>query len=124
MRPTLRQRLRYGVDDVIVSDKLISLILAQVSETPHLEDVFAELFRAEGSELYTRPATDYVAPGASVTFATVVEAARRRGEVAIGFRLADGAYDPARSYGVHVNPSKSTQLTAGERDRVVVLAED
>ncbi|MFD0591486.1 hypothetical protein ACFQZ4_01940 [Catellatospora coxensis] len=33
-------------------------------------------------------------PGAEVTFATVVESARRRGESAIGFRRRDDADQP------------------------------
>ena len=44
------------VDDVIVSDKIISLMLTQISETRELSQVFSELFAAEGSEIYLRPA--------------------------------------------------------------------
>ena len=51
------------VDDVIVSDKIISLMLTQISETRELAQVFDELFAAEGSEIYLRPAADYVAAG-------------------------------------------------------------
>jgi hypothetical protein len=47
----------------------------------------------------------------------VVEAVRRRGETAIGFRLAAHADDPERGFGVRVNPpspsaSRSTKATA------------
>ena len=115
------------VDDVIVSEKLISLLLAQISENRHLTAVFQELFRADGSELYMRPASDYVKAGQPTTFRTVVEAALRRGEVAIGYRCvgeaaADG--DGDSGLGMHVNPPKSQSLVLGEADRVVVLAED
>src|SRR3954466_3582172 len=91
------------VDDVIVSDKLISLLVTQISENEHLVAVFDELFSAEGSELYMRPAADYVRLGASVSFGTLVESASRRGEVAIGWRVVDGD----GSGGVVVNPPKS-----------------
>ena len=64
------------VDDVIVSDKIISLMLTQISENRELAEVFDELFAAEGSEIYLRPASDYVAAGRETTYATVVEAAR------------------------------------------------
>ena len=106
------------VDDVIVSDKLISLLLTQISENHHLTAVFDELFSAEGSELYMRPAGDYVRLGEATTFATVVESASRRGEVAIGYRDVSGGGL------VIVNPAKSERLELSGADRVVVLAED
>lgn len=111
------------VDDVIVSEKVISLMLAQLSENPWLADVFADLFDAEGSEIYLRPAEQYLLPGRETTFATVVEAARRRSEVAIGYRTADGERDPGRNFGVRINPPKSSPYTAAPGDRVIVLAE-
>jgi Trk K+ transport system NAD-binding subunit len=112
------------VDDVIVSDKIISLMLTQISETPELAQVFGELLSAGGAELYLRPATDYVVAGRETDYATVVEAAARRGESAIGLRLAAGAEDPAHDFGVRINPAKSERVTFGEGDRVIVLAED
>ena len=111
-------------DDVIVSDRIVSLLLAQLSENRQLEGVFAELLDADGSEVYLRPVGEYVSLGRESSFATVVEAARRRGETAIGFRVAADARDPAAAYGVRVNPPKSTVLRPAEGDRVVVLAVD
>jgi voltage-gated potassium channel Kch len=112
------------VDDFIVSDKLLSLLLAQVSESPELAAVFADLFDPKGAELYLKPAGDYVEMGKEVSFATVVEAARRRGEVALGFRIAAKASDRVASYGVRVNPPKSERAAFAEGDRVIVLADD
>ncbi len=110
-------------DDFIVSDKLISLMMSQISENKELTAVFQDLFDPEGSELYLKPAVDYIAPGAAVNFYTVVEAARRRGEVAVGYRLRAKSNEPAASYGVVVNPQKSAVVTFGEQDRIIVLAE-
>lgn len=95
-------------DDFIVSNKLTSLMLAQISENRELSAVFADLFDPEGSEIYLKPAGDYVETGRSVTFYTVVEAARRRGEVAIGYRHLARAKTAAQSYGVVVNPDLLT----------------
>jgi hypothetical protein len=111
------------VDDVIVSDKIISLMLTQISENIELSRVFGELFSAGGSEIYLRPALDYVVPGRETDYATVVEAARRRGECAIGFRRVAVAEDPGEHFGVRVNPAKSERLALGKHDRVIVLAE-
>src|SRR5262249_6504212 len=41
-------------DDFIVSDKLVSLILAQVSENKALNAVFTDLFDPDGSEIYLK----------------------------------------------------------------------
>jgi hypothetical protein len=85
--------------------------------------VFTDLFDADGSEIYLKPASDYVLPGQRVNFYTVVEAARRRGEVAIGYRQHGNAGNPGKAYGVVVNPTKSEPVTFTAHDRVIVLAE-
>jgi voltage-gated potassium channel Kch len=110
-------------DDFVVGSKLISLLLTQLSENRHLSSVFKQLFEAEGSEIYLRPAEEYVSLGQSVDFATMIEAARLRGETGIGYRLMDDAQD-APSYGVRLNPVKTERVTMKRGDRVIVLAED
>jgi hypothetical protein len=110
-------------DDFIVSDRLISLLITQVAENKELNAVFADLFDAEGSEVYLRPASDYVALGRPVNVATVVEAAVRLDEVAIGYRIRAESGDAAKAYGVHVNPRKSTEVTFAPADKVIVLAQ-
>lgn len=111
-------------DDFIVSDKLISLMLSQLSENKHLQKVFAILFAAEGAEIYLRPSTDYVKAGTSLNFYTVLESAISKGETAIGYRIQSQAKDPSKAYGVVVNPSKSAKITFSESDKIIVLAED
>ncbi len=111
------------VDDVIVSDHVVSLMLAQISENEHLASVFDELFRAEGAEVYLRDASDYVSPGAPVRFATLVASARDRGESAIGYRDASLAADADADYGVRVNPAKSATLACAPGDKLIVVAE-
>jgi voltage-gated potassium channel Kch len=111
-------------DDFIVSDKLISLMLSQVSENQQLTEVFDTLFSSRGSEIYLRPAERYVRAGADVDFYTVLEAARRRGETAIGYRLAEFSRVAARDYGVVVNPKKAQKRRFAAGDKIIVLAED
>lgn len=110
-------------DDFIVSDKLVSLRMAQVAENKRLNSVFVDLFDPEGSEVYLKPAGMYVRPGAEVDFFTVVEAARRRGEVAIGYRRQALAQDAGQAYGVVLNPDKAERVSYREEDRIIVLAE-
>lgn len=112
------------VDDVIVSDKILSLMLSQLSEDRRLEPVFIDLLDADGAEIYLRPAEWYVQPGSTVTFATLVESARRRNETAFGFRSVALIGSESNPAGVVVNPAKSQTFTVTAADRVVVLAED
>jgi hypothetical protein len=111
-------------DDFIVSDKLLSLMLAQISENKHLKEVFTDLFDPEGSEIYVKPASDYVSLGKPVSFYTVLESARRRGEIAIGYTIRAQAAVAEKQYGVVVNPAKSKTVTFTEADSIVVLAEE
>lgn len=110
-------------DDFIVSDKLVSLILSQVSENKALNAVFTDLFDPEGSEIYLKLAADYVHLDTPMNFYTVVEAARQRNEIAIGYRLVKHSGDAAKAYGVVVNPTKSEAVTFSQWDRIIVLAE-
>ena len=109
-------------DDFIVSSKLVSLMLSQISENKELARVFETLYSSEGSELYLKPSDDYVRAGAEVNFYTVVEAARRKGEVAIGYRIKALADDPGAQYGVRINPRKSERVAFSHDDRIIVIA--
>jgi voltage-gated potassium channel Kch len=111
-------------DDFIVSDKLVSLMMSQLSENKNLDHVFRVLFSSEGSEIYIRPMTDYIRLGSTVDFYTVLEAAAQRGETAIGYRLMKHADNKERGYGVNVNPKKSDRHSFAENDMIVVLAEN
>ncbi|MBT2232945.1 TrkA C-terminal domain-containing protein [Nonomuraea sp. NEAU-A123] len=109
-------------DDIVISDTVIGLLLAQLAENRHLADVFGYLFDSHGSEIYPRPAGSYVASGTRVTFSTVIEAARRRGETAIGYRNTSAINIPPH-YGIVLNPPKSEPIVLNRQDAVIVLAE-
>ena len=111
-------------DDFIVSDKLVSLLLSQISENKHLDKVFKDLFDPEGSEIYLKPIKDYVPLGQPLDFYTLLEAAADRGETAIGYRIMALAHDSGEAYGVKMNPAKSSQVTFAAEDKIIVLAED
>ncbi|WP_221349389.1 CASTOR/POLLUX-related putative ion channel [Streptomyces beigongshangae] len=109
--------------DVIISGKIIGLLMAQISQNRHLAGVFEELFRAGGKGILLRPAADYVRLDHETTFATVVAAARLRGECAIGYRDHATARQGPR-YGVCVNPPKTERRRWTGRDEVVVIGKD
>ena len=64
-------------DDFIVSDQLVSLLLAQVSENAGLNAVFADLFDPEGSEIYLE-ARQQITCG-SARHSISIPSSRRRG---------------------------------------------
>jgi Trk K+ transport system NAD-binding subunit len=111
------------VDDFIVSEHLISLMMAQLSENRDLLPVFTDIFDPEGAEIYLKPVGEYIATGQPVNFGAVVEAARRRGETAIGYRLISQSHDAEKAYGVHTNPKKSATVTFTPEDKVIVISE-
>ena len=112
------------VDDFIVSEHLISLMMAQLSENAELFDVFTDIFDPEGAEIYLKPVNDYVTPGKPMNFYTVTEAARRRGETPLGYRITAEANDAGKAYGVRTNPKKSESITFSPEDKIIVIAEN
>ena len=108
---------------ILQVERIVPASTRQREELDPEPDVFDVLFSSEGSEVYLRPASAYIRPGAEADFPTVLEAARRRGETAIGWRLAAQEDEPGRRYGVRLNPSKTERIRFTDGDRIVVLAE-
>ncbi|MES2765460.1 MAG: NAD-binding protein [Bacteroidota bacterium] len=109
-----------STNDFIVSSKISSLILTQLSQNPELLPVFTDLFDADGSEIYLKSAANYIRPETEVDFQTVVEAARRHNEIAIGFKKAGDT--SAKS--VVINPSKYSPITFKNGDSIIIIAEN
>jgi hypothetical protein len=108
------------VDDFIVSDHLISLLMAQLSEQSAISDVFTQLLGGNNAKVCLRRASDLVRPGTTVNFATIVESARRQGQIAIGYRHTRDTSSVA-GFGVVLNPSLATEVVLGEGDQIVIL---
>lgn len=103
-----------SADDLVVSDNLGALMIAQLAENPALAPVFSDLFDAGGATVNVVPVTRYVSPGTKISFMELVLAARERGESAIGYRV--GA-----SGDVRMNPGKSQHFTVDESDGLIVI---
>ena len=111
-------------DDFIVSDNLISLLMSQVSENKFLMSVFEDIFNAQGSEIYLKPMSDFIKLGQKIDFYTVMESAKRKGQTAIGYRLASMANDKSKAHGVVIRPNKSIVQSFSANDKLIVLSED
>ena len=86
--------------------------------------MFEDIFDEDGSELYIKPVGQYVEPGRDVTFYTVLEAARRKGETAFGYKIAAEFKANQPDGGVHINPKKTLPIRFSEEDCVIVAAEE
>ena len=112
------------VNDFIVSAKIVSLMLTQVSENRLLNDVFEDLFNSDGSEIYIKPVSDYITTGNKVNFYTIIEAARKKNEVAIGYKVVAEESDPSKGYGIYINPKKSEMITTSFGDGIILISQE
>lgn len=111
-------------DDFVVSNRLISMLMTQISENKGIKAVYDDILDADGSEIYLKPVERYVKPGEPVNFHTVVASAQRYNEVAFGYRHMADAADPTKAFGVKLNPAKTDSVTFAPGDRIIVAAED
>lgn len=111
-----------AADDLVVSDNLAALMIAQISENPGLAPVFEDLFDAEGAAINVKPIEHYAPLGKAIDFAELVAIARAHGESAIGYRIQAESRDDA-STGVRLNPAKTTVFTPAAGDTLVVIGD-
>ncbi len=117
--------LQTDVDDFIISNRLISMILAQLSEEPRIKTLYDDIFQEDGSEIYVKPAKLYFTDfPVRADFATIMEQARKRDEICLGVRYNDLSKNAEENFGVSLNLPKDKQLELSEDDFLVVLAED
>jgi ion channel POLLUX/CASTOR len=127
-----RDLIRSGKgDDFIISERIISSTVTQISENKLLARVFKELFVPEGSEIYLKPAENYIFFDAEVNFYTVIESALRKKETAIGYRSHQCAEikrsfvgKKEMNFGVILNPEKNLTIKFSEGDSIIVLSEN
>jgi ion channel POLLUX/CASTOR len=109
-----------AADDMVVSDNLAALLIAQVSENPDLAPVFEDLFDAGGASINVNPIEHYASLGQSIEFAELVAIGRSHGESVIGYRtLKNSKSDPAS--GVNLNPAKTMVFEPAAGDGLVII---
>lgn len=107
-------------DDFIISDLIANRMVAQISENRHLATVFEDLLDNNGSEIYLKPAEDYVTLGTEVDFYAISAAAINRNEIAIGYQVCEQAHQTF----LKINPNKKDTVTFKKGDMIIVIAED
>lgn len=116
---------RAGVNDFIISNRLVSMLLAQVSEQQDIKKVYDDLFEEDGSEIYLKPATLYFADlPIDVSYGDMMVAAQARAEVCMGVKIKADEADMDKNFGVKLIPEKTVKYHITAEDSLVVLAED
>ena len=120
--------LNSGVEDFMVSNQFVSQIMAQVSEEPLALDVYDDLFRAEGSEIYIKPASNYFDFSESKTikikYGECIEAAQLREEIILGLQFYKAQKDKENMFGLKLIPDKNEIFTLNAQDGFIALAQD
>jgi hypothetical protein len=109
-----------AVDDLVISDNLAALLVAQIAENPTLSPVFADLFDAEGASVNMRSVEDYAPLKKTVAFSQLVAAGVAKGESVVGYRIAAESRSSA-AQGVVLNPSKNDVFVPAAGDSVIVV---
>ncbi len=114
-----------NVDDFIISNKLITMILAQLSEDALIKTFYDDIFSEDGSEIYVKPATLYFDSfPQKFTFADAIFCAQQRDEICLGIRKGNQSKSLKENFGVHLNPDKDMQIELQANDFLIVLSED
>ena len=111
-----------SASDFIISENIISTMMAQLSETKELKPIFDDLFDVSGCEIYLRPVTNYINAEIAVNFNTILKSAALKKEVAIGYRKISEAEQP-NHYGVYLNPLKLAKVKFEAKDKIIVIAQ-
>ena len=113
------------IRDVVISNEMVSMVLAQITYEPRIRPVLEDLFVSEGSEVYIKEISLYAQLGVPTTFEHLMVAARSRREVVLGIQIHTN--DASQRYGLTLNPNlqmRRTPFTPKAKDRLVVFAED
>lgn len=109
-----------AVDDLVISDNLAALLVAQIAENPALSPVFTDLFDADGASVNMRDIENYAPLKKRVAFSQLVAAGAAKGESVIGYRIAAESRSGA-AQGVLLNPAKNDEIVPEAGDSLIVV---
>lgn len=116
---------RAGVKDVIISSRLLSMVLAQISENKDVKRIYDDIFEEDGSEIYLKPIDLYYdSIQTKLSFGQIIRQAQLRGEICIGVKIKAQEADAEQNFGVQLIPDKNQTFSLQPDDCLVVLAEN
>ena len=115
-----------GVDDFVISNRMISMLFAQISEEPTIANVYNNLFQEEGSEIYLKPVELYFDHlPKTLTFGELIRFTQGRdAEICLGWREKTSESDANANHGIRLNPHKEDTITLQAGDSLIVVSED
>lgn len=109
-------------NDHMVSNELVSQGLGQMSQEIDIQPLLDDLFSPDGNEMHIKDICLYANEGEFLTFWEILNRARQRLEVAMGYERFDAE---AGERNITLNPpNKDEKICWQKGDRVVVLSED
>lgn len=127
-----------SADDSMVSNEFISMALGQMAMEKDVRILVEDLFCPAGNEMHIKNVGLFAQPGESLSYWEMMNRARQRVEIAIGFELsitnADKMRDGFPEGELIINPvadgelgwsvGKSDKITWMPNDRIIVISED
>jgi hypothetical protein len=125
------------LDDHVVSNQLISMCLGQMSEQADVGPLISDFFSVGGNDIRIKDARLYAYEGETLSFWEIMNRARQRCEVAIGFQRRADVLSGAPDNGIVLNPPRKEdritwrgpspeELADGINmgDKIVVISEE
>eukprot|EP00873_Tetraselmis_striata_P002629 jgi/Tetstr1/422893/TSEL_013677.t1 len=108
-----------NISEYVMSNEIISMALAMVSENASVNQILKELFTEVGNELYVFTANRYLYPGETISFFELIARARERAEIVLGYK----GYDMDRPM---LNPPDKDKelLNLETTEYIVIMAEE
>ena len=109
------------VNDFVVGNNITGLLTTQISQNRQLHGIFEDLLDDDGSEIYMKPASNFINLNKPIDLFTVCYSASLQNEAVIGYKLFS---DNGESFEIVVNPDKNKKVTFKEKDLLITIAED
>lgn len=106
--------------EIIISDNLAALLMAQLSENPSLYAVFEQLFSSDYSSINIFPIDYYVGINKDIPYADIVLAAAHKNHYAIGILYGDDSLNTEER--LNMNPLKSKIIKPALGDSLIVIS--
>jgi len=101
------------------------MLIAQMSEEARIKEVYDNLFKEDGSEIYLKPLSVYLENiPEEMTFADCMALAQKREEVCLGVKIKALENTADQNFGVKLIPEKGAKYSFAPDDCLVVLSED
>lgn len=115
-----------GISDFLLSNRLISIFLTQLSKQPELIEVYDRLLSKDGAEIYIKPFSNYLEkPTGEYTFADLLLLGQQCNDIVIGYKqVLAKPKENGRNYEITLNPPKNQKSNLTDKDFLVVISDE